>query len=95
MRKWEVTKCKCGHPACDSYYSTPTEREGRMSKEDALLVSAAPELLETLEHIVEYWNRDQNEKAMTDALWHIIDVAEEAIAKATKNGPPAAKHEGP
>lgn len=25
-------------------------------------------------HMEEYWNRDQNEKAMADALWHIIEV---------------------
>ena len=32
-----------------------------------------------LAHIAEYWNRDQNERAMSDALWHIIETAEAAI----------------
>lgn len=36
---------------------------------------------EALEHIVEYWNRDQNENAMADALHHIIETAEEALAQ--------------
>lgn len=38
------------------------------------------QLVSTLAHIVEYWNRDQNESAMADALWHIIGEAEAAIA---------------
>ena len=38
-------------------------------------------LLAALEHVVEYWNRDQNETAMADALWHIIETAEATIAK--------------
>lgn len=49
---------------------------------DARLIAAAPELLEALEHIREYWNRDHNDQAMSDALWRIIDTADEAIAKA-------------
>ncbi len=36
-------------------------------------------LVEALENIVEYWNRDQNETAMADALWHIIATAEAAL----------------
>lgn len=32
-----------------------------------------------LQHIAEYWNRDENDKAMADALWHIIDEANDAI----------------
>lgn len=38
-------------------------------------------LQERLEHIREYWNQDQNETAMADALWHIIDVCDEVISK--------------
>ena len=41
-------------------------------------------LLFDLEHIAEYWNRDPNDGAMIDALWHIIDVAESALDKAEK-----------
>jgi len=39
------------------------------------------ELVEALEHIEEYWNRDSNISAMSDALWHIIEVAQAALAK--------------
>ena len=39
-------------------------------------------LIYALQHIAEYWNRDQNEQAMNDALWHIIETAEKAIARA-------------
>lgn len=35
------------------------------------------------QHIAEYWNRDQNETAMADALWHIIEVAEAAALTLT------------
>ena len=37
-------------------------------------------LVEAVEHIVEYWNRDQNEDAMSDALWHIIETASDALS---------------
>ena len=32
-----------------------------------------------LKEIAEYWNRDQNENAMTDACWKVIEIAEEAL----------------
>ena len=48
------------------------------------LEAAAPEMYEALEHILEYWNRDRNGSAMHDALWHIIETAEEALKKATE-----------
>lgn len=34
--------------------------------------------------IAEYWNRDNNEKAMEDACWHSINTAEEALALLSK-----------
>lgn len=40
------------------------------------------DLVAALEGIAEYWNRNENEGAMADALWHIIEVAEVALAKA-------------
>lgn len=49
---------------------------------NAHLISASPDMIATLENIVEYWNRDRNDSAMHDALWYIIGVAEQAIAKA-------------
>ena len=47
------------------------------------LIAAAPDLLEALQNIAEYWNQDQNEAAMADACWHAIHTARTAIAKAT------------
>lgn len=32
-----------------------------------------------LEHIIEYWNKDENQGAMSDALWHILETAEQAL----------------
>jgi hypothetical protein len=51
---------------------------------NAKLVAAAPDMYNALEHIIEYWNRDRNDEAMHDALWHIIETAEKALEKATK-----------
>lgn len=49
---------------------------------NARLIAAAPELLEALKSIAEFWNRDQNEEAMIGACWHAVETAEAAIAKA-------------
>lgn len=58
--------------------------KGREIREaNARLIAAAPELLEALQSIAEYWNRDQNETAMADACWHAIKTAMAAITKAT------------
>jgi len=42
------------------------------------------ELVEALEHILEYWNKDTNEDAMADAPHHIEYSAGEALANHTK-----------
>lgn len=39
------------------------------------------EIRKALQHIAEYWNRDQNEAAMVDALYHIIETAEQTLAE--------------
>jgi hypothetical protein len=36
-------------------------------------------LEEALESIREYWNRDNNERAMEDACWHAVNRASEAL----------------
>ena len=54
---------------------------------DARLIAAAPDLLEALQNIAEYWNQDQNEAAMADACWHAIHTARAAIARATGEQP--------
>ena len=54
---------------------------------NATLLAAAPDLLEALQNIAEYWNQDQNEAAMADACWHAIHTARAALAKATGEQP--------
>lgn len=36
-------------------------------------------LRDALISIEEYWNRDQNETAMADALWYIVGAASDAL----------------
>ena len=57
------------------------------SEADARLIAAAPDLIEALKSIEEYWNQDQNETAMADACWHAINTARAAIARATGEQP--------
>ncbi|HCF3316825.1 hypothetical protein ABZR51_25970 [Pseudomonas aeruginosa] len=67
----------------EEHVTTVVEAVTRGDEANARLIAAAPEMLGALQHIEEYWNRDSNEQAMTDALWHIIETAQAAIAKAT------------
>ena len=58
------------------------DRDEKLKKVTHLWLTCSREvndLYEVLEDIAGYWNRDQNEKAMADALWHIIDVTTEAL----------------
>lgn len=46
----------------------------RLQTENAALRADNAGLLQTLQYIQEYWNRDENLKSMSDALWHILDI---------------------
>jgi len=41
-------------------------------------------LRDALTHIAEYWNRSENDTAMNDALFHMIETAEGALAQAAE-----------
>jgi hypothetical protein len=45
------------------------------------LLAQRDELVNALKDIEEYWNGNENERAMADACYHVIDVAISAIAK--------------
>ena len=70
----------CGPTMADEGY-------GQQQEANARLIAAAPDLLEALQNIAEYWSQDQNEAAMADACWHAIHTARTAIAKATGDRP--------
>ncbi|MER0953532.1 hypothetical protein AAA616_27255 [Pseudomonas aeruginosa] len=82
-RAFRGGKCICSNVNAASPTPQNIEEDVAMSIANARLMAAAPEMLGALQHIEEYWNRDSNEQAMTDALWHIIETAQAAIAKAT------------
>ena len=46
---------------------------------EAELEAKIERMTEALEHIVEYWNKDQNNGAMSDALDEILATAEQAL----------------
>jgi hypothetical protein len=54
-----------------SYYDEREKNDALRAKVDALR--------EALEHISEYWNRSENDTAMNDALYHMIDTADAAL----------------
>ena len=61
-------------------------KEIKKLKEDLSLSQARCKQLEdALVSIVEYWNRDNNKKAMEDACWYAVHTAAGALeAKETK-----------
>ena len=82
---WRIGAIESGRVAIDG--DNGEEVTGFVSPEDGRLIAAAPDLLEALQNIAEYWNQDQNEAAMADACWHAIHTASAAIAKATGEQP--------
>ena len=69
-----------GEPIALALIAGYTKQEGTAN---TVLLAAAPDLLDALQRIEEYWNQDQNETAMADACWHAINTARAAIARAT------------
>lgn len=55
----------------------------------ALLEKSNTTMKEAHEHILEYWNRDENDGAMADALWHIIETSAAALQAAVYLQEPA------
>lgn len=92
---WNFHPCDayatCFDVLCEKGYYVATTHDGvrgdRNADANARLIAAAPDLLEALQNIAEYWNQDQNEAAMADACWHAIHTARAAIAKATGDQP--------
>jgi DNA repair ATPase RecN len=50
-----------------------------LDEENLRLQDRIKRLEEALESIREYWNRDNNNRAMIDACWYAIDRASEAL----------------
>ena len=74
--------------SCMNYHDSIEEKMGdvlaeemnenlKLRTEVSGLKAKNERLREALQNISEYWNRDRNDTVMHDALWHIIEVAEE------------------
>jgi hypothetical protein len=61
-----------------SDYFTASHRD-ELLKENRELKDRIKRLEEALESIREYWNRDNNNRALIDACWYAIDKAAEAL----------------
>lgn len=69
----DYCKCSRGAMLCDGF--GPDQTSIQDPRDEVIRL-----LRKKFEHIREYWNGDSNFSAMGDALIHIEDVAEEAIA---------------
>lgn len=56
-----------------------TKRSAHLVKR-VLRTAALPQVDDSLEHIGEYWNGDRSVEAVSDALLHIIEASDAAIA---------------
>lgn len=63
----------CGNPECCN----------REEHANAKIIAAAPDMLQALQSIVDYWNTPQK-GSMNDHMNHIFEIAEKAIKKATE-----------
>jgi cell division septum initiation protein DivIVA len=55
------------------------DERDKAQQENKLLKQRVKRMEEALESIREYWNRDNNQRAMVDACWHAINTASEAL----------------
>jgi hypothetical protein len=56
------------------------ERNAARAEVEAMR-EAIREAHDTFVNLSEYWNKDQNEKAMADACWHTVETSLDALAK--------------
>jgi len=83
MDKFYVNNKDAGNPlpelievVCPELYHLATVQHKEKYEQ---LKAEIKRLKEALEHILEYWNGDRNDTAMHDALWHILDTANETL----------------
>ena len=79
--------------ACSEFQEVSTSQMARAWPDDAAmelealrtanagLVEEIDRLEEALASIRDYWNRDQNEKAMADACWNAIETESDALGE--------------
>lgn len=55
---WTIHKCNCGHDKCNDYFISITKSDGRVTKNDAYLIAAAPEMLIEIERYLTIAKRE-------------------------------------
>ena len=63
----------------DGYPTVDVDLARQLERELTAANDRIKRLEESLESIREYWNRDNNSRAMIDACWYAIDKASEAL----------------
>ena len=83
--KWKVCDADCARQlerelnAANDYNQEIRERNEWLNDKIDAANDRIKRLEEALTSIGEYWNRDNNERAMENACWHSINTASEAL----------------
>ena len=65
----------CGEERAKEAVNVIKMLEKKIDQQDKIITQCK----DALQSISEYWNRDNNEKAMQDACWHNVETAEEVL----------------
>ena len=64
----------------EKFLKVERERDAARAEIEAMR-EALREAHDVFVNLSEYWNKDQNEKAMADACWNTVETSSDAIAK--------------
>jgi hypothetical protein len=85
VKRYKIERLKVSGPIYGFLIHTPRGKTMRdiypntIAKELNRLNNRIKRLEEALESIREYWNRDNNNRALVDACWYAIDTASEVL----------------
>ena len=77
----DTPRTDCGMEFDDSDLDSTRNFARQLERELDAANERIKRLEESLASIRDYWNRDQNEKAMADACWYSIETASDALGE--------------